>query len=111
MLWHPLSTSSLTEKTAEVFSHRMPYPLIQRKEGVPAGTTNWISVGCALWVKLFNKRIIYSPWVKLFNKRIIYSPIVSMCIHILYANELTPVIISILNKLFIFIVVQCMFLW
>lgn len=98
MLWHPLPTSSLTEKTAEVFSHRMPYPLIQRKKGVPAGTTNWISLGCALWVKLFNKRIIYSP-------------IASMCIHILYANELTPVIISILNKLFIFIVVLGMFLW
>lgn len=98
MLWHPLSTSSLTEKTAEVFSYRMPYPLIQRKEGVPAGATNWISLGCALWVKLFNKRIIYSP-------------IVSMCIHILYANELTPVIISTLNKLFIFIVVLGMFLW
>jgi hypothetical protein len=98
MLWHPLSTPSLTEKTAEDFSHRMPYPLIQRRKGVSAGTTNWIFAGCALWVKLFNKRIIYSP-------------IVSMCIHILYANELTPVIISILNKLFIFIVVQCMFLW
>ena len=76
----------------------MPYPLILRKKGVPAGITNWISLGCALWVKLFNKRIIFSP-------------IVSMCIHILYANELTPVIISILNKLFIFIVVQGMFLW
>ena len=76
----------------------MPYPLIQRKECVPAGTTNWISLGCALWVKLFNKRIIHSP-------------IASMCIHILYANKLTPVIISTLNKLFIFIVVQGMFLW